>query len=182
MSIIFTAKEVNKACGKPIENIEKNLPLIYSAMAVHKINKLNGQIATLATIGTETPFTPISEIGGVSYFTKMYEGRKDLGNTEPGDGAKYKGRGYIQITGRYNYGKYGKLIGIDLVSDPEKAKDPEIAAKIACLYIRDHGCDVWAERGHWYKVRRLVNGGTNGMDHFLSTVWRLLDIAYARKA
>src|SRR4051812_26049971 len=50
-----------------------------------------------------------------------YEGRKDLGNTQSGDGKRFKGRGYPQLTGRFNYDKYGTILGIDLVKNPERA-------------------------------------------------------------
>ena len=78
------------------------------------------------------------ESGGFRYREEIhdgsdYEGRSDLGNTQPGDGRRYKGRGYIQLTGRANYRQYGKLVGADLENNPELAADPGIAAKITCL-------------------------------------------------
>ncbi|MBK7870869.1 MAG: hypothetical protein IPJ74_09365 [Saprospiraceae bacterium] len=72
----------------------------------------------------------MTELGDRSYFDK-YENRKDLGNTQPGDGYRFRGRGYIQITGRSNYNKFSKLLGIDLVGNPNLAIQSEIAAKIA---------------------------------------------------
>src|SRR3954454_14926288 len=62
---------------------------------------------------------------------EAYEGRKDLGNTEPGDGKRYKGRGPIQLTGRANYRAAGKALGIDLEGHPERAKGPDVAFRIA---------------------------------------------------
>ncbi len=59
-----------------------------------------------------------------------YEGRRDLGNTQAGDGPRYKGRGFVQLTGRNNYTKYAQILGIDLVGNPELAADPQYAAKI----------------------------------------------------
>ena len=59
-----------------------------------------------------------------------YEGRQDLGNTQPGDGVRFKGRGYVQITGRLNYQRYAGLLGVDLTAHPERAADPEVAARI----------------------------------------------------
>ena len=59
-----------------------------------------------------------------------YEGRSDLGNTQSGDGVRFKGRGFVQLTGRANYEKYSKKLGIDLIKNPELAADPEIAARI----------------------------------------------------
>ena len=61
--------------------------------------------------------------------SKGYEGRRDLGNTQPGDGKRYW-EGYIQITGRANYRRYGKKLGIDLENNPELAEQPDIAARV----------------------------------------------------
>ena len=92
-----------------------------------------------------------------------YEGRKDLGNTQPGDGKRYKGRGYIQITGRANYRHYGKMIGQDLENNPELAKDPNIAAQVALAYWKERGCSAPAQAGDNKKVTRIINGGYNGL-------------------
>ena len=85
----------------------------------------------LATVQHETAATmqPIRERGGDAYFRK-YEGRQDLGNVQRGDGVKYHGRGYVQLTGRANYSKAGRLLGVDLLGNPDLAMRPDIAAKI----------------------------------------------------
>ncbi|WNL51127.1 endolysin [Synechococcus phage S-CREM2] len=92
-----------------------------------------------------------------------YEGRTDLGNTQPGDGKRYKGRGYIQITGRFNYDRFGKMIGQDLVNNPELAADPNIAAQVALAYWKDRNISGPARQGDNLAVTRLINGGTNGL-------------------
>lgn len=93
---------------------------------------------------------------------EAYEGRKDLGNTQPGDGKRFKGRGVIQITGRANYKKLGEFLGVDLESDPDRlASDDYLAV---------------ASAGWYWKTRKLnnvkdsisaatkkINGGTNGL-------------------
>lgn len=98
----------------------------------------------LATAYHETSKTmqPIKEYGGFDYFTKRYDvsGKnpqlaKDLGNTIVGDGAKYCGRGYVMITGRANYAKFSKILGVDLVGSPDLAMDAENAVKIAVYGI-----------------------------------------------
>ena len=71
---------------------------------------------------------------------KIYGGR--MGNTEPGEGYKYRGRGLIQITGKDNYKRFGKMIGVDLVKDPDLANDPDIAQKLAVAYFKEKGKNV----------------------------------------
>jgi predicted chitinase len=91
-----------------------------------------------------------------------YEGRRDLGNTQPGDGRRFKGRGWIQITGRANYRKYGRLLGVDLEADPERAATPALAARIACAYWKTHGLNELADAGSYRTITRRINGGLNG--------------------
>jgi putative chitinase len=86
---------------------------------------------------TASTMQPIKEYGTTAYFTRMYDIRgsrpavaKALGNTTPGDGPKYCGRGFVQLTGKGNYYRAGILIGIDLVNRPDLALQPDIAARI----------------------------------------------------
>ncbi|MGA1304892.1 MAG: hypothetical protein ACO3ZD_12695, partial [Cyanobium sp.] len=66
-----------------------------------------------------------------------YENRSDLGNNQPGDGRRFKGRGFVQITGRINYSHWSKRLGIDLIGKPELASRPDIAAQILVQGMRD---------------------------------------------
>jgi putative chitinase len=93
-----------------------------------------------------------------------YEGRADLGNTHPGDGRRYKGRGLIQLTGRFNYQKYGNLIGVDLVDDPERAGDPQLSLKLACEYWDQNHLNALADNDDLITITRRINGGLNGLD------------------
>jgi predicted chitinase len=77
-------------------------------------------------------------ISEYEYFEGMYGMKKSLGNTEAGDGYKYRGRGFIQLTGRANYQRYGEKLGVDLVNSPDLAMNAGIAAKVALLYFKDH--------------------------------------------
>ncbi|MDQ5920221.1 MAG: putative chitinase [Pseudomonadota bacterium] len=88
---------------------------------------------------------------------KIYEGRTDLGNTTAGDGYKYRGRGFIQLTGKYNYEKYGKLIGQDLLKNPDLAAQPDIAAKLAAVYYKESGAAGLANKGDLHGARLRVN-------------------------
>ena len=88
----------------------------------------------------------------------LYEGRKNLGNTEPGDGPKFIGRGILQLTGRANYTNMSKKLGVDLVSNPELACDPEISTKIACEYFKERGLLDLADKWNLDEITRRVNG------------------------
>ena len=94
---------------------------------------------------------------------KNYEGRKDLGNVNPGDGVRYKGRGYIQLTGRSNYRTYGNKIGVDLENNPDLAKRPDIAAAIALAYWNSRVNKNAARSGDVKTVTYNINGGYNGL-------------------
>ena len=111
-------------------------------------------------------FKAMNEIGGGA----KYEGRKDLGNTQAGDGDKFRGRGFIQLTGRSNYAAAGKALGLDLVNNPDLAAQPEIAAKIALWYVQSRknkqgqsAVDL-AAQGDIGGTTKLINGGFNGLD------------------
>ena len=93
-----------------------------------------------------------------------YEGRADLGNTTPGDGRRYKGRGLLQLTGRANYRELGKTLGVKLEDDPELAAEPVLSLKIACEYWKKKKINAACDRDDVVAVTRLVNGGTNGLD------------------
>lgn len=88
----------------------------------------------------------------------LYEGRKNLGNTEPGDGPKFIGRGILQLTGRANYTNMSKKLGVDLVNNPELACDPEISTKIACEYFKERGLLKLADEWKLDEITRRVNG------------------------
>ena len=92
-----------------------------------------------------------------------YEGRRDLGNTQPGDGKRYKGRGLIQLTGRANYRACGKGLGLDLENNPELVvKDSYTNAAVAGWYWQSRNINAAADAGNFEKVTRLINGGLNG--------------------
>ena len=95
-----------------------------------------------------------------------YEGRRDLGNTRPGDGVKYKGRGYIQVTGKSNYTQAGQYISVDIVNNPTQAATKEIAAKLVVWFFKRGNARNIGPRNQWADINavtRAVNGGTNGL-------------------
>lgn len=119
----------------------------------------------LATAFHETAFTmqPITERGKRDYFNKYEPGTtigKRLGNTRPGDGYLFRGRGYVQITGRANYLNASQKLGVDLIAMPDGALNPDLAARILVK-----GCtEGWftgkklSDYGDYPSMRRVVNG------------------------
>jgi predicted chitinase len=156
------------------ENVKRHWPAIRAACVENGLTDRKSIVAVLATIGTEVgSFEPINEFGGAKYFTQHYEGRRDLGNTQPGDGVRYHGRGFIQLTGRANYRSYGQKLGVPLEEHPEQALKPDVAARILGRYFKDHKIADDARKSDWKSVRHKVNGGLNGWDRFSSLVARL---------
>ena len=157
--------------GKYIASIA---PYLDKYMPEYKITGRLRVAAFLAQLCHESGgFNHMRELGGAKYFAK-YDGRKDLGNTEPGDGARFRGRGLIQLTGRGNYGKFGNLLGIDLIDSPQKAEDPEFAVQLACLYWTSHHLNELADQMYFTRITRLINGGTNGLQDRLNIYHKLM--------
>lgn len=128
----------------------------------------------IAQLAHETGgFRWLEELGGKSYCAK-YDNRLDLGNTEAGDGYKYRGRGLIMITGRYNYKLYGDLLGFDLINYPDLAKTPEIALLIAFKYWEKRNLASYEDNVK--KVTRLINGGYNHLKEREDLFFKLLGI------
>jgi peptidoglycan hydrolase-like protein with peptidoglycan-binding domain len=170
----FTPDQLAALLGCKAANVRRYWPPLRSALAEQGLGDDASAIAAIATVATEVPdFAPINEFGGAAYFKKMYEGRRDLGNTHPGDGVRYHGRGFIQLTGRANYRGYGQKLGVPLEQKPDLALDPSVAARVLAAYMRDHGIGALAARGDWQGVRRAVNGGLNGWDRFSACVQKL---------
>ena len=92
-----------------------------------------------------------------------YEGRKDLGNTQAGDGKRFKGRGPIQLTGRANYRKYGQQLGIDFENNPAIVAIPSVGLLVACKFWSDNGLNELADKDNVMAIARRINGGTNGL-------------------
>ena len=112
----------------------------------------------------------VCEESGSLRFTKeladgtAYEGRADLGNTELGDGQRFKGRWLLQITGRTNYRACCSALGLDLLSHPELLEEPEGAAKSAGWYWSSRQLNRFADRDQFGALTKAINGGFNGLD------------------
>jgi predicted chitinase len=149
----------------PQERMDLYTPFLTAAMAEFQVNSKLRAAAFLAQLAHES--------GELRYMEEIasgaaYEGRADLGNTEPGDGVRYKGRGPIQLTGRANYRACGEALHVDLEGDPAQAATPQVGFRIAGWYWTTHKCneiidqgagDDWAFR----EVTRAINGGLNGL-------------------
>jgi predicted chitinase len=136
------------------------LPFIQQAMVEFEVNTPLRQAAFLAQLAHES--------GELRYMEEIasgaaYEGRKDLGNTQPGDGKRFKGRGPIQLTGRANYAKYGLLLGVDLVGQPTLAATKEVGFRIAGQFWKLNGLNELADTQQFKHITRRINGGLNGL-------------------
>ena len=139
--------------------LERYVEPLNAAMDEWEINNPQRQAAFLAQVAHES--------GGFHYVTEIasgeaYEGRKDLGNTEPGDGVRFKGRGLIQLTGRANYRACGAALGLDLVASPDLLELPENAARSAAWFWWSRKLSGLADAGNFRGITLRVNGGLNG--------------------
>lgn len=105
----------------------------------------------------------VRELWGPTEQQRGYEGRVDLGNTQPGDGSKFRGRGLLQITGRANYAECGKALGLDLINHPELLETPDGAALSACWFWKTRGLNAVADKGDFIALTKRINGGTTGL-------------------
>ena|ERR1700677_3152817 len=158
-------------------NVERNLPIVLNALVGPQLADKPMVLMALATIRAETgSFLPISE--GQSRFNTspggqpfdLYDSRADLGNLGPPDGERFKGRGFIQLTGRSNYALHGAAIGLghQLIDNPDLAINPGIAARLLASFLkhREEKIRGALTAGDLLEARRLVNGGSNGFPEF----------------
>jgi len=94
----------------------------------------------------------------------QYEGRVDLGNTQPGDGHRYVGRGLIQVTGRTNYLAAGAALGLDLITHPELLEDSHNATFVSGWFWKSRGLNELADSDAFGAITKKINGGFNGLD------------------
>lgn len=149
------------------------LPSLNAAMDEFSVNTPAREAAFLAQLAHESAELKfMEEIASGS----AYEGRRDLGNTQPGDGKRFKGRGPIQLTGRANYKKAGEALGLDLVNNPLDAAKPEVGFRTAGWFWSTHGLNELADKGDFKTITKRINGGLNGYSSRL-TYWSKAKIA-----
>lgn len=108
-------------------------------------------------------FRFMREIWGPTAAQARYEGRRDLGNVQLGDGRRYLGRGIFQLTGRANYRTVGAALGIDLEGDPQQVETPLMAVRTAAYFWHSRGLSELADAGREDAITRRINGGENGI-------------------
>ncbi len=166
---------LNMCPDSPRANVQKFLPEILVSLEKRGLANETMIRLAVATVYTETRgFVPLSEFqskyntspGGKPF--DLYDGRRDLGNEGPPDGERYRGRGFIQLTGRANYQVYGHSLAIDLTHQPELANTPSVAAAVLAEYLKKREAQFMqaASGNDLAKARKLVNGGSHGLDVF----------------
>ena len=165
----MTPAEFSQATGATLPRVTEHMHHIEHAMAVYDINTPARQAAFLAQIGHESGgLRWIRELWGPTAAQLRYEVRGDLGNTQPGDGRRYAGRGWIQLTGRDNYRRsYQRLKEKfpdcpDFEAEPDRVATARWAALTAAEFWHNAGCNKLADEGRFERLTRVINGGLNG--------------------
>lgn len=166
----MTPELIAQCTGARIDRARTYAPCLTAAMAEFGIDTPKRQAAFLAQVGHET--------GGLRWMVELwgavatpaqakYEPPSDLatalGNTQTGDGYRYRGRGALQLTGRANYRKAGPAIGADLEAFPDLAAEPLMACRIAGWFWQTHGLNALADADQFTTITKRINGGTNGL-------------------
>jgi len=174
-----------------LAKITTNLPFVMAGLRARQLGDRPMVLMSLATIRAETAgFVPIDE-GKSRFNTSPFPGGSPfnlydagtsigakLGNTTPGDGPLFKGRGYIQLTGRDNYQRIGGQIGVNLIATPPSANDPSIAGLILAQFLKNAESKIRnaVAANDLSLARKLVNGGSHGIQDFTDTFNRGLQV------
>jgi hypothetical protein len=176
--VLTTVDAVALMCpNSPRANIILYLPMILDGLRAHAIGDRDMFLVAIATIRAEVEaFRPMDE--GISVFNTRVEAfdRYEpgssigavLGNNQLGDGARFKGRGFVQLTGRENYRRIGGQLHLDLIGDPPLANQPDPAAFILAQFLKNNEARIRTSlsKGDLAEVRRAVNGGSHGFTRF----------------
>lgn len=170
MPCTFTHEQIATACAVPLVNVQANAKKITNALDDAGIGSDLVYIAALATVATETnSFLPVTEkMAKQDRQPELYAQQMRY--------FPFIGRGFVQITWENNYRLFGSMIGVDLIQAPNAACDPDTAALILAAFFKHNNIDKAANAQDWRKVRKLVNGGYNGLDRFQTCVSKLLEI------
>lgn len=164
---------VKNSAGATDALAAKYLPYLNKYMNQYKINTPERALAFLSQIGHES--------GGLQFTEEIasgqaYEGRRDLGNTQPGDGVRFKGRGLIGITGRSNYAQVSKALGKDFITNPQILSEPKYATESSAWWWSNRNLNQIADKMNvnktlsdannnelFKRITYLINGGYNGL-------------------
>jgi len=169
---MLTAEQLQSIMPRlPAGRNTEMLPFLSDAMTEFAIDAPARAAAFLAQLAHESgQFRFMEELWGPTDAQRRYEPvttlSKTLGNTETGDGKRFKGRGPIQLTGRANYQRFGDLLNVDLMTDPTRAARPEVAFRIAGLFWSKKGLNEIADKATadtFKEITRRINGGFNGL-------------------
>lgn len=166
---MITVSALASLYGIKIRRAESWYP--YLVQAAKKAEADEGQrlACFLAQLGHESGcLLYTTEIWGPTKQQEKYDGTalaKQLGNTEVGDGYKYRGRGLIQVTGKANYKTIGDKLGVDLIAIPEKLAIPQYAALSAALFWKQSRLNTYCDKYDFVGLTKRINGGTNGLAH-----------------
>jgi putative chitinase len=161
----------------PLNNIKTHLPNILESLSAAELAQRSMVLVALSTIRAETAgFAPINEFqsrfntspGGHPF--DLYDNMKSLGNQGTPDGERFRGRGFVQLTGRFNYKTFGQELGMGdgLINNPELANDSKIASQLLARFIKSKERlikEALLDR-NLRAIRKLVNGGSHGLDAF----------------
>lgn len=155
------------------KRVDRFLPHLNAVLEEFEINTPQRIRMFLAQIGHES--------GQLRYVRELasgeaYEGRKDLGNTAPGDGVRYKGRGLIQITGKSNYGLVSLALGLPLLEKPELLEEDRNACRSAGWFWYKSNLNALADMGLFREITKRINGGYNGYADRYKLYQRALEI------
>jgi len=150
---------------------QKFIPYLISGMEKAEINTPARISHFISQVAHESGnFVYVKEIWGPTPTQTRYEGRKDLGNTQAGDGKRFAGRGLIQVTGRFNYSALSTYLFGDnrLLQNPELLEQPEYAVMSAIWFWSKNNlnkiADAGTDKATCEKVTRRINGGINGLE------------------
>jgi predicted chitinase len=167
--VVITDSDLQHIMPKlPQAKRELYLPFINKTMEIYEIDTPLRASAFLAQIAHESAeLRFMEELWGPTEQQKKYEPPSNLatalGNTQLGDGFRYRGRGPIQITGRANYQMYGDKLGIDLVGNPDLVTTPQYAFSTAGLFWKSNGLNELADVQDFISITKRINGGLNGL-------------------
>lgn len=171
--MILTDEQIRQMMPNAGHRLDAHLPFIDAALTEGHIDTPQCAANFMAQAGHESgEYLYMHEIADGS----AYEWRADLGNTEPGDGPRYRGGGPFQITGRRNYRLCGDALGLDLIAHPELIQQPEHATRSAVWFWNFRELSLYAERDWFVSTTKVINGGTNGLTDRLTHWYRNCDL------